>query len=1009
MATYSITSGKKTYKDSASSADTYVIGADAKSMTLAGKVNGDTIAVEGLASEYKVRASGRTITLTNDDGQKIVFQLATNGSATIKFLDGGLVAGYNGKSATLGSQKLSSKAAVVSETGIDESKASADTFDSASGGSSGGSGGGSTPSVPGSTLAFTTATDDTLVGTTKNDAFNGVISATTSKQTFDTGDKVIDPSSTDSDVVNLTADDDVTDIPTLTGIELVKMNLDALTTATGTTWTVKLDNIAKDTGIAFDNVATKTAVNGLDLTTDKGGARTVSADFLTAKSDTTANSSWTMMAVGTKGSNATLTLTGAATNATVSGAGFLTLDAGAVTGMIDVTAANTLTVKDAGDAAALFATSTNGDLVVTDAAKATLVNLKAGGDITATATALTAATSVTATAGDDVDVKITAATSATISAGGDITIEETGNALVELTVAATGKTSAVDLTKAGNLLDSISTSGAGNVTIELDASNVDNLTSDKIAIAKGNSGTLGLILSTAAGDADLSGAKYDSLEIAVDNNAKTTTVATGQAITISADQTDLTIAGLLATAATNTVTITLDDDARDANDVDLTKLTFKNIGTAVINANVDKTASGTKTTPQIGSLISSGSTDVTINAGTNELELATAITLSGANTLTLTGSADMKSSAADITAAKLVASAFTGVVTLTSLDAGNLPEITTGSAADAITFIDAGDLKVVTGGGNDTLTLKTDADYSANTLTIDLGAGTGDTLALDATGDLLIDDADKTSISLSGIENLEYTTSLSIQDSLISGQSWFLKDNTAGAATITVGVASGTTSVDLTKLQVKSANATAIEGDTFKVDASGAGGGVTVTGTSLGLNTLSGSTSGANKLVGGKFVDTINAGFASDTITGGAGADTFNLKAATGASATKFVTITDFEVNDATKAAVDVLDMGTAGGAMVTVLSGFTATGNVLTKAGSTLADFVTAVQGAQAAGADKDAYAYLTGSDVYIYSTGASKAVATDDVLVKLVGVGSFGIDVETAASKAGLITVTI
>lgn len=991
MATNTILTGKKTFKDSAS-ADTYNIGVDATKITIAGKMgNGDVINLEGLASEYSVKASGRTIKLVSDS-QTVTFQLAANGSVSVRFLDGDLTAAYNGKLATLGTQKLGKKAVEVSDSAMG-SRDSSSAFD----------GSGGAPVAPGSTFALTTAIDDLLVGTDKSDVFNGVVSATASKQTFDTGDQILDSSSKDADVVNITADNDISDIPTISGIEKVNFNLDALT-AGDTTWTVDVDNITNGTAMHFDIVSSRTAVSSIYIDNDDGGERTFSSDFLIAESDTTKESTFNMLAVGTKGTNADLTLTGAAPNVTVSGAGYLNLDAALVTGLVDVMAAKDLMVESATAAAALFATSTGGDLTITDADTATLVNLRAAGAITATATALTAATNVTAIGGGDVSLKLTAATAATVGGAGDIAIEETASALLEVAVSTNGGDVALDLTNAGNKVNTITTSGSDDITVELDASNVDSLTNDKISIVKGNSGTLGVILSTAVGSADLSSAIYDSLEVAVDNNGETVTVASGQKVTVSADQMALTIAGKSATAATNTVTVNLDDGAKDANDIDLTSLTITDIGTVLINASIDKTASAQATSPTITTLVASAS-DVTINAGANALELATAVTLSDANTLTLLGSKDMTSSAADITAAAVNASAFTGAVTLTGLNASHLASITTGSAADSLTFgTAAGDLTAKTAGGNDTLDLGT-LDFSANTLVIDMGAGT-DTLKLGQGANLLVDDAEETSVSISGVENVEMTTTLSIQDSLISGQSWSLK---AGATTaVTVGVAESTTSIDLSKLLVKTANVTHINGSTFTVDASGAAAGVTVLGAKIAKNDLSGSTEGANKLVGGDFDDTLTGGHAADTLTGGDGADTFELAASVGASATKYVTITDFEVNDGAPAAVDVLDFGTTGGSIATTLSGFTATGNILTKNNSTLADFVAAVEAAESTATD-DAFVYLTGSDVYVYSVGADLTTTEDNVLVKLVGVGRFGIDAETAAATAGAITLTI
>ena len=84
-----VTSGRKTLKET-SGLDIFNIGGDATSVTIAGKMkSGDIINVEGLASEYRASASGRTITLKSDT-QTIKFQLdGTNGAASIRFLDGG--------------------------------------------------------------------------------------------------------------------------------------------------------------------------------------------------------------------------------------------------------------------------------------------------------------------------------------------------------------------------------------------------------------------------------------------------------------------------------------------------------------------------------------------------------------------------------------------------------------------------------------------------------------------------------------------------------------------------------------------------------------------------------------------------------------------------------------------------------------------------------------------------------------------------------------------------------
>ncbi len=198
MATYTVSTGRKTFKDVAG-ADSYNIAANATRVTIAGKMSGDIINLEGLASEYTVRASGRTITLTSDS-QTVVFQLAsTNGSASIRFLDGSLDAKFDGKTAMLGTQKLGKKAAEVNDSALGTSDSTAIDF---SGTGSGGSSG-----TTGSTFTLTTGVDAfqptasaaTSQTTAGNDTINGVIQgAGTTGTTVQPGDFIDGGAGTDT-------------------------------------------------------------------------------------------------------------------------------------------------------------------------------------------------------------------------------------------------------------------------------------------------------------------------------------------------------------------------------------------------------------------------------------------------------------------------------------------------------------------------------------------------------------------------------------------------------------------------------------------------------------------------------------------------------------------------------------------------------------------------------------------------------------------------------------------
>jgi len=123
---------KRTFVDTASK-DTYVVGNDATVFQLAGKSNGDTIAIEGFAGDYSARVNGRKITLVNEDGQKIIFQVASGGTVNLKFLDGelsaSLAADAKGKlSAKIGDQALSAKAVAIDDTDLTGDNGSADLF-----------------------------------------------------------------------------------------------------------------------------------------------------------------------------------------------------------------------------------------------------------------------------------------------------------------------------------------------------------------------------------------------------------------------------------------------------------------------------------------------------------------------------------------------------------------------------------------------------------------------------------------------------------------------------------------------------------------------------------------------------------------------------------------------------------------------------------------------------------------------------------------------------------------
>lgn len=167
--------------------------------------------------------------------------------------------------------------------------------------------------------------------------------------------------------------------------------------------------------------------------------------------------------------------------------------------------------------------------------------------------------------------------------------------------------------------------------------------------------------------------------------------------------------------------------------------------------------------------------------------------------------------------------------------------------------------------------------------------------------------------------------------------------------------------------------------------ATGGTNGVKITG-STGIDTIVGGDA-ADIISTGTGNDVITAGKGDDVITSGAGNDVIHFAAADSSiTSTAFDTVTDYTngsvVNTTDKLVFDT----TAGVVGVTALAGWTLNAGVATKTNATVADFIAAVQAA-AYGAG-ETYAFVSGSDTYVYNGGAANADTTDDTFIKLTGV---------------------
>lgn len=691
--------------------------------------------------------------------------------------------------------------------------------------------------------------------------------------TLNSNDIIIDVSSGDGDTLNVTTSSDIgaANAATVVGIESVNFTMQSFTGGGDNEFDIDASGIAAST-ITIDLDQTGTSVVSTSITGVATGSSVIATgDFTTA--------------VAVSGDdNAAITVNAAAPSIqATSGAGALT--SATMTGTLAGSGA--VTRFDTNSDAAAVMTTTASDLEI-DAIAATSVTANSSGSIVADNSAdattenLTAATTVSLTAADEIVVEMTAATSATLSAGfGDAAaVTEsliTGAALTTLNLSGNGSAPRFDTTAAA-AVRTIDISGSQNVTVEMDLSEVSALTTP-LAVTDSSTATSRVILGTAnAGVAtNLSGVAADVIELAI-ANTRTLTFASGAAVTISADQAAGTYDGADATAATNTLALTLNDGDATAGAADLAGVTITDFGSVTIDASVDAQVS------TITSLTASAdNTDVTINAGARGVTLATAVNL-GTGDLVISSTAAVAGGATAITANSLTVSG-NGAVTLTAINSSNLRTVTTGAGNDALTVSATGaSLTLNTGDGTNSVTMGA-STTAAMTYTIAAGSGFDTFAVLDGTnvssGTLAITGFERVRVTEGGTGN---GSAVTVSSSLLNGQSYIMNsteptgDGDITAITVTLGT--GVVSGDYSSLIW---DATWGADDTLTVtDTTGAN--ITLTGatdisniftTGSGNDTLTGGDAG-DTLDAGNGVNTINGGAGEDSLTGGTGVDTIN-------------------------------------------------------------------------------------------------------------------------------------
>lgn len=256
-------------------------------------------------------------------------------------------------------------------------------------------------------------------------------------------------------------------------------------------------------------------------------------------------------------------------------------------------------------------------------------------------------------------------------------------------------------------------------------------------------------------------------------------------------------------------------------------------------------------------------------------------------------------------------------------------------------------------------------------------------------------------LDIDGIENLVITTAdRANADGATDRDDGYILDLNGGDADLESITVSGTAefsfTADATATSLEIINAANLSGDLIlDLDGINATSGISITGGS-GVNTINGSIEG-DIIRGGALVDTLTGDLGADTMTGGAGADTFVIDVdfdsevtVNGNNVTGFDTITDFSRDVIDFEALPVIVAGNVGGAPVAGTSVvIDANGKAsFAAADDTLAEKITTLAADNANIDDLEVVFFEHGSDTYIYGAGADTTLAADDFLVKLTGV---------------------
>ena len=801
---------------------------------------------------------------------------------------------------------------------------------------------------------------------------NDVLNATSS--TYDAADVIADSSTTDSDVLNVAATGDVTAAATIINVETIAYELNAASAAGGDGaqfFDVDLTNISGANTVTFDVTREGSAVTSLSVDAIKSGMTiTASSDFTTVNATSVDNADYTLNVGATTATGVVSVVEDGATanDISVVSTSALTMTSTTLDGDLTLNAAGDIIVTESDESATLTATSSAGSVTVTTADTATSLTLTAADEVVVTGA--DAATTVTVAAqGTGATGSGTTASSVTATAATTLNASGNGGALV---LDASGSTA----------LTAINVSGDQSVSVEVAGSSLTAANS----VAFTDTSTAGEskleINATGAGiTMDLVDVAADviSVDVAVHAN-DVLSVASGATVRVDADLTNgLEVDGVYASRATNSVTIEFGDDATATDSNDITG-TLEGDNLATVNLVLNDTSE------------TGGGIDIPT------LDFATAA-------VTISGASDVDINAA--TAASIDGSSATGAIDILLTGGGTVKTVTTGSAGDTVTSnttaLTSGAYTISTGAGADTIVMD-----DANGFTVDGGAGV-DTLQLTAA----LGDYTGVTISTSNIEVLDVigaagttgaANTTQIDSSMLTGQSFVVKDTTVGAASVIDVTVDGAT-VDLSGLATASSVTTYdVNGETFGDVVA-----ITFTGSSVIDNVDTGNeadsiTTGAgNDIVtsdagndyidGGAGDDNLNGEAGNDTIIGGAGGDTLTGEA--GAD-----TITAGEGADTVT--------GGAGNDTIDVSESTAAVDNIVFTSGASSTNGVDVISGF-AAGSGVDTLT-MTGAETTVVTGAAAGALgAVNEALATSGAAYGVATDVNTAAVDVVEITTTL